>query len=121
MIRIDLPFTAPPLTKNAVRRMHHMTEAKARKQIVEAVMWLTRGIEPMAGANVTLHWRVPDKRRRDGDGADPTKAACIDGLVRGGVLPDDSWVHVPHSGTTVHPPVPGCPGAMWLTLTDPDT
>lgn len=121
MIRIDLPFTAPPLTKNAVRRMHHMTEAKARKQIVEAVMWLARGIEPMAGANVTLHWRVADNRRRDGDGADPTKAACIDGLVRGGVLPDDSWVHVPHSGVTVHPPVPGCPGAMWLTLTDPDT
>lgn len=119
--RLDLPWPAPPLTKNRVRRMHYQAEAKERRRVVEAVTWIARNrIEPMVGAIVTLHWRMPDKRRRDGDGADPTKAACIDGLVRAGVLPDDSWVHVPHSGVTCHPPEPGKPGALWLTVTDPD-
>jgi hypothetical protein len=33
-----------------------------------------------------------------------------------GVLPDDSWVHVVHSGVTCHPPEPGMPGALWLTI-----
>ena len=37
-----------------------------------------------------------------------------------GVLPDDSWVHVVHSGVTCHPPIPGQPGAMWLAISDPD-
>lgn len=121
MIRVDLPFAAPPLTKNQVRRMHHQAEAKARKRIVEAVAWIARArITPMVGAIVVLHWRMPDRRRRDGDGAAPTLAACIDGLVRGGALPDDSWAHVPHSGVTTHPPIPGQPGALWLELTDPD-
>lgn len=117
MTTIPLPWTTPPLTKNAVRRMHYQTEAKARRVIVEAATWLARThLEPMTGANVTLHWRMADKRRRDGDGAAPTLAACIDGLVRAGVLPDDSWVHVPHSGVTCHPPIKGKPGALWLEI-----
>lgn len=121
MTRIDLPWERPPLTKNQVRRMHHQAEAKARKRIVEAVAWIARArITPMVGAIVVLHWRMPDRRRRDGDGAAPTLAACIDGLVHGGALPDDSWVHVPHSGVTTHPPIPGQPGALWLELSDPD-
>lgn len=115
--RLDLPWASPILTKNTVRRMHYQTEAKARKVIVDAVTWLARGkVAPMVGANVTLHWRMADKRRRDGDGAAPTLAACIDGLVRAGVLPDDSWVHVPSSGVTCHPPLAGKPGAMWLEI-----
>lgn len=120
MTRIDLPFTAPPLTKNRVRRMHHHAEAKVRKGIVEAVTWIARAnVHPVESANVILHWRMPDKRRRDGDGAAPTLAACIDGLVLAGVLPDDSWAEVPFSGVQCHPPEPGQPGAMWLELSPP--
>lgn len=120
MTTIPLPWTAPPLTKNRVRRMHHHAEAKARKDIVDVVALLARDIKPMPGAVIILHWVMPDRRRRDGDGAAPTLAACIDGIVKAGVLTDDSWVEVPHSGVTCHAPTPGQPGRLWLTLTDPD-
>lgn len=119
---IPLPWQKPPLTKNAVRRMHYRTEAKLRAAAIEDARWAIRAaaITPMIGGIVILHWRVANKRRQDGDGADPTKALLIDALVLEGVLPDDSWVHVVHSGVTCHPPIKGQPGALWLTLTDPD-
>ena len=116
MTRVALPWTAPPLTKNGVRRMHHQREAKERKAIKTTVALLAREVEPLPAAIVILHWRMADRRRRDGDGAAPTLAACIDGLVAAGVLPDDSWAQVPHSGVTCHPPEPGLPGAMWLSI-----
>ena len=116
MTRIALPYAAPPLTKNQVRRMHYRTEAKARKQIMHTVALLARETEKREAAIVILHWRMADRRRRDGDGAAPTLAACIDGLVEAGVLPDDSWQYVRHSGVTCHPPEPGSPGAMWLSI-----
>lgn len=117
---VTLPWDTPPLTKNNVRRMHWQQEARARRPVVEAARWAVRAarLTPVDAANVVLHWRVPTRRRRDGDGADPTKAACIDALVLEGVLPDDSWAHIPHSGITVHPPAAGEPGALWLEVTE---
>lgn len=117
MIRVDLPFETPPITKNKVRRMHYQAEAKLRREVVEDVRHSIRlsSIKPVVGANVVLHWRVKNKRRQDGDGADPFKAACIDALVLEGVIPDDSWVHVPHSGVTCHPPSTDGP-ATWLEI-----
>ena len=121
MTAIPLPFDQPPLTKNKVRRMHHHKEAGIRRDAINAVRMAIRAakVQPLEQAVVILHWRQPNNRRRDGDGADPTKAFCIDALVLEGVLPDDSWAHVVHSGTTVHPPVKGQPGAMWLSIRDP--
>ena len=114
---IPLPYDTPPITKNKVRRLHHMAEAKIRAQVIEQVRWSIKAarIKPVVGANVVLHWRVKNKRRQDGDGADPFKAACIDALVLEGVLPDDSWVCVPFSGVQVHPPSDEGP-ATWLEL-----
>jgi len=122
MTTLALPWDKPPMTKNKVRRMHYRAEAKLRAEVIAAARLTIRRAkpEPMVGAIVILHWRPENKRRQDGDGADPTKAALLDALVLEGVLPDDSWVCVPHSGVTVHPPEPGQPGALWLTLTDPD-
>jgi hypothetical protein len=120
-----LRWAAPPLTKNMVRRLHHMREAQLRRDAITEARWtiraaLKRGeIRPMIGANITLHWRMADARRRDGDGAQPTLSLLIDALVLEGVLPDDSWVHVVHSGVTCHPPRRGMPGAMWLELVEP--
>ena len=120
---VPLPFwTSPPLTQNKLRRMHHMVEARekasalglARRAVAQA------RLQPMAGAVVILHWRMADRRRQDGDGAAPTLKVCLDALVKEGVLHDDSWVEVPHSGVTTHPPIPGQPGALWLSVTDPD-
>jgi crossover junction endodeoxyribonuclease RusA len=119
--RIPLPFAEPPLTKNKVRRMHHHVEATIRRDAIAATRLaiVAANVKPLEQAVVILHWQQPDKRRRDGDGADPTKAFCLDALVLEGVLPDDSWAHVLHSGVTVHPPVKGQPGAMWLSISDP--
>lgn len=117
-----LPYAQPPMTKNQQRRMHHHAEAKLRAEILNTCRWAIRAarLEPRVGANVVLHWRVANKRRQDGDGAAPTLSIVIDALVLEGVLPDDSWIHVPHSGVTCHPPLPKMPGSLWIELTDPD-
>ncbi|WP_163168080.1 hypothetical protein [Arthrobacter sp. Alg241-R88] len=121
MTSIPLPFELPPLTKNQVRRLHHHKEAKIRRQSMEATRWAIRAakVQPLEQAVVILHWRVPNRHRRDGDGAQPTLSFCLDALVLEGVLPDDSWKFVAHSGVTVHPPIPGQPGALWLSINDP--
>lgn len=117
-VTILLPWTKPPLTQNQLRRMHHMVEARAKAVALQQARDAIGEAGPafMAGANVVLHWRLGNKRRLDGDGAAPTLKVCLDALVQEGVLHDDSWVEVPHSGVTVHPPVPDQPAAMWLTL-----
>lgn len=126
-IVIPLPWAGvPPLTKNMVRRLHYQREAQLRRAAIVEARWVIRAamrrgdLKPMVGANITLHWRQPDNRGRDGDGAQPTLSLVIDALVLEGVLPDDSWIHVVHSGVTCHPPVRGLPGSLWVELTDPD-
>lgn len=118
MTVIPLPWDAPPITQNGLRRMHHMAEANAKRCALLEARSAIRSKRPafMAGAIVILHWRMSDKRRRDGDGAAPTLKVCLDALVKEGVLHDDSWVEVPHSGITTHAPIPKQPGAMWLTV-----
>lgn len=123
MTTIPLVWTAPPITKNDTRRHgnHHAMRHKWANALGEA-RWAIRAArpEPLEHAVVTLHWRQPDRRRRDGDGAAPTLSACLDALVLEEVLPDDSWQHVLHSGVTCHPPVAGQPAAMWLTVDEPE-
>ena len=119
---VALPWPTAPLTQNQLRRMHPLREAALKRTALSEARWAIRAAKPtpLIYADVTLHWRMPDKRRRDGDGAAPTLKVVLDALVHEGVLPEDSWVCVRHSGVTTHPPVKGMPGAMWLTLTDPD-
>lgn len=121
MTHVDLPFELPPLVKNAVRKMHHHKEAKIRRESMQAVRWAIRAanVQPLEEAEVVLHWRVPNRHRRDGDGAQPTLSFCLDALVLEGVLPDDSWKFVRHSGVTTYDPIQGQPGALWLTVTEP--
>lgn len=116
-----LPWSVPPITQNQLRRMHYQTEARLKAQAKSEARWAIRGahLEPRFAANVILHWRQSDNRRRDGDGAAPTLKVVLDALVAEGVLPDDSWEHVPHSGITCHPPRRGMPGALWVELLEP--
>ena len=122
MTVVALPFELPPLVKNQVRKMHHHKEAKIRRESMEAVRWAVRAakVQPLEEAVVILNWRVPNRHRRDGDGAAPTLAFCLDALVLEGVIPDDSWRFVRHSGITTHEPIPGQPGALWLSINRPD-
>jgi len=114
-IVIPLPWTKPPQSLND-RQHHHvkaLATAKALAEACEAVR--AADVPPLVGAEVTLHYRVPDKRRRDADNLAPCLKVVQDALVFEGVLPDDSWVCVPHSGQTIHPPN-GEPAAMWVEL-----
>lgn len=117
MIRIDLPWQRPPLTGNDRGHTRFrsplvaQTLCEARRAVFEA------DLKPIVGAVVTLHWQIPDRRRRDADNCGSTLKVCQDALVLEGVLPDDSWVHVPSSGCEIHPPN-GEPAAMWLELSD---
>lgn len=120
---IALPWSVPPLTQNQLRRLHPMREAALKRAAKDEARWTIRGAR-LAGrpaSNVILHWRMPDNRRRDGDGAAPTLKVILDALVDEGILPDDSWAEVPHSGVTCHPPLRGLPGALWLELAAPTT
>lgn len=113
-IIIPLTWDRPPLRANDRRswQAQHRTKSKA----LDEARWAIRAanVTPIVGAEVVLHYRVPDRRRRDSDGPEPTKKVAIDALVLEGVLPDDSWVHVPRSSVEIHPPE-GAP-AMWLEL-----
>ena len=119
-ITIPLPWSTPPLTQNQVRRMHYRAEAKAKADAKTEARWAIRAakVRPIVGAEVTLHYRVPDRRVRDSDGPAPTLKVVIDALVAEGVLPADDWVHVPASGIRFHPPTKGLPGSIWVELTD---
>jgi Holliday junction resolvase RusA-like endonuclease len=116
-ILIPLPWTSPPISQND--RQHHHVKAKAvAAALVEARLAIRAAqIAPIVGAEITLHYRVPDKRRRDADNLAVTLKAAQDALVAEGVIPRDDWVHVPRSGCEIHPPSAEGP-AMWLELSD---
>ena len=125
MTTIDLPFAAPPLSQNQLRRMNHWDEAKAKKTIIATAITAIRRAktQPVDGpVLVTLHYRPATRRRFDADGLAPTLKCCLDALTRSGlgngpnVLADDDWTHVPVAAIRVHPPVVGFGSAMWMTL-----
>lgn len=115
---IQLPWPKPPLTANELRRMLYREEANVRKILIgEATTAIRRAkTEPMAGAELTLHFRPATWQRRDTDGMWPTMKILADALVKEKVLEDDSFKFVPISSCYIHEPTRGTPGAMWLTL-----
>lgn len=115
-ILIPLPWTRPPMMAND--RRHYREHAKVKAQVLTEARWSIRAAKPrpIVGAEIVLWWRVPDRRRRDADGGEPTKKTVIDALVKEGVLPEDNWVHVPRSWCEIHPPEKGMPAAMWLEI-----
>lgn len=117
MIRIDLPWTTPPISQND--RQHHHVKAKAvALALAEARMAIrVAQIEPIVGAVITLHYRAPDHRRRDADNLAVVLKVAQDALVAEQIIPRDDWVHVPASGQQIHPPSDDGP-ALWLELSD---
>jgi crossover junction endodeoxyribonuclease RusA len=117
---IRLPWPKPPLTGNRTRGNPYARAVEV-KATVEGAQYAIRAAKPkpMVGANVTLHFRPKDRRRRDADGMYPTLKAIQDALVLEGVLPDDSWVCVPSATCRIHEPNGEGP-AMWVELVDPD-
>jgi crossover junction endodeoxyribonuclease RusA len=117
---IPLPWSKPPLTGNRTRGNPYARANEVKVALLEA-RYAIRDAKPapMVGANITLHFRTKDRRRRDADGMYPTLKAVQDALVLEGVLPDDSWVCVPSATCRIHEP-DGIGPAMWVELADPD-
>jgi len=113
-ILIPLPWSKPPLTGNdrGHTRFSRFTRVKAEAETAIR----DAATRPIIGANITLHYRVPDRRRRDADNLAPTLKAVQDALVATGVLPRDDWVCVPSATCRIHEP-DGQPAAMWIELT----
>lgn len=115
-LTVPLPWTKPPLganDRNDRRTGGYRKIAAAKEQAGWAIK--AAHIHPIVGANIVLHWLIPNRGRRDPDNLAPTMKVCLDALVAQGILPDDSWVHVPAATCRIHPP-DGLPAAMWLTL-----
>lgn len=112
---VALSWDRPPLTGND--RGH--TRYSPFRRVKEQAQWAIRKAKPapMTGAEVTLHWRIGTRHRRDADNLAPTLKACLDALVAEGVLPDDGWQHVPRAACEIHAPN-GEPAHMWITLTE---
>ena len=122
MIHIPLPWQSPPADANrSLRSVAPHARAAAVRQIKSEAGWAIRAAKPtpVVAANVTLHYRPKDRRRRDADGLFPVLKAVTDALVDCGVIPEDSWVTVPRAACEIHPPSDEGP-AMWLELTPPD-
>jgi hypothetical protein len=114
--RIDLPWTNPPLSGNRTRGNPYAQHVKVEKALREARFAVrAANLAPLVGANLTLVLRPDTRRRRDADNLAPTLKVCQDALVLEGVLPDDSWVHVPRASLEIHPPTDE-PAAMWLLV-----
>lgn len=108
-----------PLTANQARsRAHYRTQHRVKLEVHADVATLVAAhrIPPLAGADLLLTWRLPDRVRRDCDGMTWVLKACSDALVRAGVLPDDDWRYVRETTMRVIPPVKGVEGKMWLTI-----
>lgn len=118
MIVVPLPWQVLPLSQNRRENMHRLAVAKVKKLMLADAIRAIEAVapEPVDRCVVVLNWRQPDRRGRDGDGAAPALKACLDALTKTGVIPDDSWRHVRHSGVTTHDPEPGLPGRFWLTV-----
>lgn len=119
VLAISLPWTSA-LTQNQLRRMHHQVEAKAKRLLSDPARLAIRSARLATiehPVSVTLHWRLPDRRRRDADGCAPSLKVVLDCLVREHVLAEDDWHHVPHSGVRLRPPQTGMPPGMWVEIT----
>lgn len=116
-ITIPLPWLSPPITLNA--RQHHHVKAKAvAAALTEARLAIRAAqVRPVVGAEVTLHYRVADRRRRDADNLAPTLKAVQDALVLEAIIPRDDWVHIPSATCRIHAPTDE-PAAMWLVLSE---
>ena len=119
MTRIDLPWPRPMIALNDSHGNKY-AEAAGRRQVRTEARWAIRAsgakaVYPLP-VRFALHWRIPDRRVRDADRLAKTAKCVLDAVVDEGLLPGDDWRYVRESACVIHPPEPGKPAAMWLTI-----
>ena len=99
-MRIVLP-DLPPREANPNSHSHHYTinkvRAKQHEEMIAYVLEQGRPDTPMERAHITITWRAKDTRTRDADNLFAAMKGSIDGLVKAGVLVDDSAKYLSYS------------------------
>lgn len=95
MIKLVIPGIPPSI--NEWRNMHHHVEAKQKKEWEQIVGWevlrqKVKPSQPIRKAVTTYRYYFPTKHRRDPSNYSPKWLE--DGLVKAGVLLDDSFENV---------------------------
>lgn len=85
-----------PPTLNELNNLHYRSRAKKKEYWEELIEkeCLVQRIKPMLKISITLEFYFPDKRRRDPDNYGFACKFIADGLVRAGILTDDSFDEV---------------------------
>lgn len=97
MIRLVLELKRPPMTSNDQRRAHWAQVRRAKQEVEMRVRSAAQQarVGALSGPQVvTVVWFAPNARTRDSDSLSPFLKAALDGLVRSGVLIDDSSEYV---------------------------
>lgn len=87
--RLRLDYKRPPLSENY--RLNRYAKARLVRELRTTSGWWARSLRVRAEhVEVSLIWVVADGRKRDADNVVPTLKALCDGLVDGGIVPDDT-------------------------------
>ena len=90
--RLTIPNWLPDQMANSSHG--HWATKQKELQAAQTMVWASAkqaGFQPVVGrARLTITLVFPVKRRRDQDGLYSRVKGCVDGLVRGGWLPDDN-------------------------------
>lgn len=114
---MPLSYDRPPLSLN--QRGHWAKTDKHREALRHEAKTRARSLGvPTGQTHITtrLHYRAPDRRRRDEDNLILTAKPLWDGLVDAGVVPDDTSEYMTKLMPKIHPPALEGP-ALWLTIT----
>jgi len=132
-IRLDLPWSCPPLSMNdsGASRGAMFAKAAKRREIRETVAIIGRaeGVPTnVAHVTVQLHYRPRDNRARDTDNLTATLKPICDALTPSrmvgrkyypgcAMVIDDTPRFMAKNEPIIHPAERGAGGAMWLVLT----
>lgn len=114
---IELPWIVPPLSLND--RHHWAKKAKKVRMIRQTAGWLTKAanLGTCDRVRVQLHYQPAVRRNRDSDNLAATYKPCVDGVcLDAGLVADDTDEHVVRGWPTIHAPIKGEPGRMWLIV-----
>lgn len=100
---IPLPYVGPPITMNEISGKHWSRYLLDRRDLIKSGFYLARHhkIPLLSCVTVELIYWPGDNRVHDADNMCPTLKALVDGLRRGGVVPDDRGRHVRSATCTV--------------------
>lgn len=94
MIRFQIPGSLPTMNEViAVSKIRYGKYADMKRKYTELVKNCAKGLPAIESANFHITWYAKDKRK-DPDNIASGIKFLLDGLVEGGILPNDGWKEV---------------------------